>query len=193
MNIITSFQQTHLFTCQIVFPGRRQGAGASQESNLLKTMVEEPAEEPQVDDPEVEENALRFDEMHAADDPEVEDAALRFDEMPADLVGAKKGAKKGARPGRKPGTIGRIVEPRTIYASINRSDGTARLFNDNKVGRVAVVQTYFHSPPKTGQEMMHCVVGYADGTYRLFRVWENIMPISRRLNKRIKTLYTVLG
>eukprot|EP00808_Paulinella_micropora_P002248 g30625.t1 len=49
--------------------------------------TEEPSEEPQVDDPEVEE------------------VALRFDEMPADLVGVKKGAKKGAKKGRKAGTM----------------------------------------------------------------------------------------
>eukprot|EP00808_Paulinella_micropora_P021239 g28646.t1 len=137
--------------------------------------TEEPSEEPQVDDPEVEE------------------VALRFDEMPADLVGVKKGVKKGAKKGRKAGATGTIVEPRTFYASINRNDGTARLFNDNKVGRVAVVQTNYQSPPKAGQEMMHCVVCYTDDTYRLFRVWENIMHISRRLDKRIKSLYTVIG
>eukprot|EP00808_Paulinella_micropora_P006063 g18449.t1 len=140
---------------------------------------EEPTEEP--------------DEEPQVDDPEVEEAALRFEEMPADLVGVKKGAKKGAKKGRKAGAIGTIVEPRTFYASINRNDGTARLFNDNKVGRVAVVQTNYQSPPKAGQEMMHCVVCYTDNTYRLFRVWENIMPISRRLDKRIKPLYTVIG
>eukprot|EP00808_Paulinella_micropora_P023022 g56291.t1 len=140
-----------------------------------------------------EEPTEELDEEPQVDDPEVEEAALRFDEMPADLVGVKKGAKKGAKKGRKAGAIGTIVEPRTFYASINRNDGTARLFNDNKVGRVAVVQTNYQSPPKAGQEMMHCVVCYTDDTYRLFRVWENIMPISRRLDKRIKSLYTVFG
>eukprot|EP00808_Paulinella_micropora_P032082 g24926.t1 len=152
----------------------QQGAQDAHDARVLQTEEQEP--NPAVD----------------VDDPEVKDVALRFADMPADLVGVRE-AKKGAKKGRKAGDIGTVVEPRTYYALIKRDDGTARLFNENKAGRVSVIQTNYRSPPKPGQELIHCVVSFTDGTYRLFRAWENIMPISRQFGLRIKTVYTVIG
>ena len=97
-------------------------------------------------------------------------------------------ANRNPNPDRRPPVVG----DRELWFEIDKENGVARIYLEHNEGLPSARLNSYRTPMRKGQIPERFVVQFTDGSFKIFRMWDNISTIADYYGLMVKTVYRVV-